>query len=62
MTPTPKITAVGAAGAAVTLITFAAQQFGMDLPDLVVTAVTSLLLFAAGWLRGETDPPGDHAA
>lgn len=62
MTPTPKITAVGAAGALATLITFGLQWAGIDAPPEILVPATALATFAFGWLRGENDPPGQHAA
>lgn len=62
MTPTPKVTAVGAAGALATLATFALQWAGLDVPSEVLVPATALLTFTFGWLRGENDPPGKHAA
>lgn len=62
MTPTPKITAVGAAGALATLITFICQWAGVDVPVEVAVPAAAILQFAFGWLRGEQDPPGEHAA
>lgn len=62
MTPTPKITAVGAAGALATLLTFALQWLDIQVPPEVLVPATALLTFAFGWLRGENDPPGKHDA
>jgi hypothetical protein len=62
MTPTPKITAVGAAGALATLLTFIFQWTGLDVPVEVAVPAAAILQFAIGWLRGENDPPGTHAA
>lgn len=62
MTPTPKITAVGAAGALATVVTFIIQWFGADVPAEVLVPATALLTFLFGYLRGDQDPPGDHAA
>lgn len=62
MTPTPKMQAVAVAGALATVVAYIATLFGVELPDTVVAALTALLTFGFGWLRGEHDPPGDHAA
>lgn len=62
MTPTAKVTAVGAAGALATVLTFVAQLLGLDVPAEVAVPVTGLLTFTFGWLRGEHDAPGEHAA
>jgi hypothetical protein len=59
VTPTPKIQAVGAAGALVTLITFIVQAFGVDVPAELIAPATALLAFLAGYLRSDG---GKHAA
>lgn len=61
MTPTAKVTAVGAAGALATLVTFLFQVFNLDVPAEVLVPGTAILTFVFGWLRGESDPPGAHA-
>jgi len=61
MTPTPKITAVGAAGALATVVTFVLQLLHVDVPAEILVPATGILTFAFGWLRGENDPPGKHA-
>lgn len=62
MTPTPKIATVGAGGALATLVTFVAGQLGFDLPDAVTVALATLFVFILGWLKGDADEPGAHAA
>lgn len=62
MIPSPKITAVGAAGAAATLATFIVQAFGVDVPADLVAPIVAILTFVAGWVRGENAPPGKHDA
>jgi hypothetical protein len=62
MTPTPKVQAVGAAGALATLVTFALQAFGVDVPAEILVPATAIATFAFGWLRGDSDAPGQHAA
>jgi hypothetical protein len=57
--PTPKITAVGAAGALATLLTFVVQAFGVEVPGELVVPITAVLTFLAGYLRPDT---GKHAA
>lgn len=59
MTPTPKIQAVGAAGALATLITFIVQAFGVDVPAEVIAPATMILTFLAGYFRSDE---GKHAA
>lgn len=49
--PNAKVTAVGAAGAATTLIVFIASQFGLDIPAGAAAAIATLLSFAAGYLK-----------
>lgn len=61
MTPTPKIQAVGAAGALATVITFVLQAFGVDVPAEIAAPATMILTFVAGWVRGDADTPGKHA-
>lgn len=61
MKPTPKVTAVGAAGALSVAVTFVLQWLGVEVPQEVLVPATAILTFAFGWLRGETDPPGEHA-
>lgn len=61
MTPTPKVQAVGAAGALATLITFLLQAFHIDVPAEILVPATALATFGFGWLRGDSDPPGKHA-
>jgi hypothetical protein len=48
--PIPKVTAAGAAGAAVVVATYAAALFGVDVPAEVSAAVATIAAFAAGWL------------
>lgn len=62
MTPTPKVTAVGAAGALATVITFALQWLHVDVPAEILVPATAIATFAFGWLRGDSDAPGQHAA
>jgi hypothetical protein len=59
MTPTPKIQAVGAAGALATLITFVLQALSVDVPAEVIAPATMILTFLAGYLRSDK---GKHAA
>jgi enamine deaminase RidA (YjgF/YER057c/UK114 family) len=49
--PTPKIQAVGVAGAATTVVVFIAGQLGLDLTAEVAAALTTLIAFGAGYLK-----------
>lgn len=62
MTPTPKVAAAAAAGALLTLATFVAALFGLELnlPDFTVTLLTTAITFAVGYIKH--DEPGQHAA
>jgi hypothetical protein len=51
MTPTPKIQAAGAAGAATTVLVFVAGQLGLDITPEVAAAVTTLIATGAGYLK-----------
>jgi hypothetical protein len=64
MIPTPKVAAAGAAGALVTLAVFVAGLFDVELalPDWTLTALTTLIAAGVGWLKGDHDEPGEHAA
>lgn len=62
MTPTAKVTAVGAAGALATVITFVLQAVHVDVPVELAVPAAAILQFVFGYLRGETDAPGEHAA
>jgi hypothetical protein len=62
MIPTRKITAAAAGGALATLVAFVAGLFGLNLPGGAEGAIATLAAFALGWLTGEHDDPGEHAA
>lgn len=47
----PKVAAGGTAGAATILLVWLLAQAGVDLPPEVASAVTTLIGFAAGWLK-----------
>lgn len=51
--PSRKVTAALMAGAAATIIAWAAQQFGLDVPPGIEAAFATLLAGAAGYLRKE---------
>jgi hypothetical protein len=49
--PRPKVAASGSAGAATILIVFIAGELGLDVPPEAAAALTTLLSFAAGWVK-----------
>lgn len=49
--PVPKVAAAGIAGAAMTLIIFAAQMFGFPMPETVAAAVVTIVAFVAGYFK-----------
>jgi hypothetical protein len=51
MHPTPKMQAVGAAGAVTTVLVFICSQFGLAVPAEVAAAVTALIATGAGYLK-----------
>lgn len=69
MTPTPKMAAVGVAGAGAIVLVWVAGLVGIDMPPEVAAAMAVLLNFAAGYFKKEggkqdadTDQGGDHVA
>lgn len=50
--PTPKVAAAGGAGAATVVIVWLLGMAGVAVPPEVASAITALLSFAAGYLRG----------
>jgi hypothetical protein len=52
----PKVSAAVVAGALATVVAYAASKFGLDLPDEVVAAVTTLFAFTGGYLRPAEQP------
>lgn len=59
MIPTAKVAAGGAAGALAILITYILGEFHVELPDVVVAALTTLITFGAAYFK--KDSPGKHA-
>ena len=51
MTPHPKVAAGGIAGAVTTVLVFVAAQLGVEVPGEVAAALTTIIGFAAGYLR-----------
>jgi len=47
----PKVTAAGVAGAVTVLLVFGLSSLGVDLPPEVASALTTLIAFAAGYLK-----------
>lgn len=54
----PKVTASVAAAAVTTVVCWVASLAGLDVPAEVQGAVTTILVFAAGWATSD----GKHAA
>lgn len=54
--PSRKVSAAGAAGAVTVLVVFTAGAFGLEVPPEAAAALTTLLAFAAGYLRREETP------
>ena len=51
MAVNPKVAAGGLAGAATILVVFVAGAFGLEIPPEVSSAFTTLVAFAAGYLK-----------
>ncbi len=51
MRPHPKVAASGTAGAATIVLVWVLGQAGVSVPPEVAAAVTTLLSFAAGYLK-----------
>lgn len=51
--PTQKVSAVAAAGALTTVIVFVAKLFDLDISQEAAAAITTLVAFSAGYLKGE---------
>lgn len=49
--PVAKVAAAGTGGAAATVLIAIASQLGLDLPPEVAAAITTVLAFAAGYLK-----------
>ncbi len=52
-TPQPKVAAAGIAGAITVLLVYVMGQFGIVVPAEVASALTVLVAFGAGYLKGE---------
>ena len=51
LTPTPKVAAAGAGGAASIVLIYVLSLVGITLPPEVAAAITTLLAFGAGYLK-----------
>jgi hypothetical protein len=57
--PTMKVQAATAASAATTVLVWFVGEFGVEVPVLVAGAVTTLLVFAAGYFKREKKETAD---
>lgn len=55
MKPSEKMSAAGLAGAVSVLVVFVAGAAGLEVPPGVAAALTSVLAFAAGYVKREGD-------
>jgi len=62
VTVNPKVTAAVLAAAVTTVIAWLLTLAGIQLPNEVQGAITSILVFTAGYLTPASNTPGDHAA
>ena len=58
----PKVTAAVLAAAVTTIIAWLLKTAGIELPNEVQGAITTILVFVAGYLTSADTTPGDHAA
>jgi len=58
----PKVTAAVLAAAVTTIIAWLLTLAGIQLPNEVQGAITTVLVFTAGYLTSADPTPGDHAA
>jgi len=58
----PKVTAAVLAAAVTTVIAWLLTLAGLVLPNEVQGAITTILVFVAGYLTSADRPSGDHAA
>ena len=58
----PKVTAAVLAAAVTTVIAWLLTAAGITLPNEVQGAITTILVFVAGFLTSADPTPGDHAA
>lgn len=62
MNVNPKVTAAVVAAAVTTIIAWLLTLAGIELPNQVQGAITSILVFTAGYLTPANNTPGDHEA
>jgi hypothetical protein len=63
MNVNPKVTAAVLAAAVTTLIAWLLTLAGVELPNQVQGAITTILVFTAGYMTSaDTGEPGDHEA
>jgi uncharacterized membrane protein YjjP (DUF1212 family) len=58
----PKVTAAVLAAAVTTIIAWLLTLAGITLPNEVQGAITSILVFVAGYMTPANNTPGDHEA
>jgi uncharacterized membrane protein YfcA len=58
----PKASAAGVAGAVTLVIVFVLGQLGVEIPPDVAAAATTIIMFAAAYLKSANDwfPKNDH--
>lgn len=62
MTINPKVTAAVLAAAVTTVIAWLVTYAGIELPNEVQGAITSILVFVAGYMTPASNAPGAHEA
>lgn len=62
MNVNPKVTAAVLAAAVTTLIAWLLSTAGIELPNQVQGAITTILVFVAGYLTSADTSKGDHEA
>ena len=58
----PKVTAAVLAAAVTTIIAWLLKTAGLELPNEVQGAITTILVFVAGYLTSADGSKGDHEA
>lgn len=58
----PKVTAAVLAAAVTTLIAWLLTLAGINLPNEVQGAITTILVFVSGYMTPANNPPGAHEA
>ena len=62
MNVNPKVTAAVLAAAVTTIIAWLLKTAGLELPNEVQGAITTILVFVAGYLTSADGAKGDHEA